>query len=132
MTISRNSAILDFDLFYFGHESSSWVELRLHTENQLTRCPGYGLILVRVSYYLLVICYGGKVKSTNLSWVRVGLGWVGLKFDNITPISLHTKLFLLHPSQAKSNPDEFSELNVKLHLLSSEGNLSTPTLPPPP
>ena len=48
---------------YFGHESSSWVELRLHTENQLTRC------------------YGGKVKSTNLNWVRVGLGWIGLEFD---------------------------------------------------
>ena len=60
---------------------------------QLTRCPGYGFILVRVSYLLFVICYllfviicyllfvifyGGKVKSTNLSWVRVGLGWVGV------------------------------------------------------
>ena len=91
MAISRKSAILDsaiLDLdFKMGWKlglikSSSWVELRLHTENQLTRCPGYGFILVRVSYYLLfVICYGGKVKSTNLSWVRVRLGWVGLEFD---------------------------------------------------
>ena len=60
-------------------KSPSGVELRLHYENQFTRCPGYGLILVRVSYLLLfvicyylllfVTCYGAKVKSTNLSWV---------------------------------------------------------------
>ena len=31
----------------------------------------------------LVICslLGGKTKSTNLSWVTVGLGWVRLEFD---------------------------------------------------
>ena len=52
MTISRNSAILDFDIFYFGHESSSCVKLRLHTENQLTRCPGYGLIFERFFFFL--------------------------------------------------------------------------------
>ena len=34
------------------------------------------------SRYLFVIRYGGKTKSTNLSWVRVGLGWVVLEFDN--------------------------------------------------
>ena len=96
MAISRNSAILDsaiLDLdFKMGWKlglikSSSWVELRLHTENQLTRCPGYGFILVRVSYLLFVIicyfiCYRGKVTSTKLSWVGFGSGWVGLEFDN--------------------------------------------------
>ena len=75
----------------FSHESSSLVEMRLHTENQLPRYPGNGLILVRViiiCYLLSVICYGGKTKSTNLSWVRVGSGWVGLEFDkNLLPSS---------------------------------------------
>ena len=74
MAISRNSAILDsaiLDLdFKMGWKlglikSSSWVELRLHTENQLTRCPGYGLFLVRticylLASYLLLFVTGGK------------------------------------------------------------------------
>ena len=65
-------------LFLFLHESSCWVELRLHTENQLPRSPGDGLILVGVCY-CYCHCYGGKVKSTNLSWVW--LDWFGLEFD---------------------------------------------------
>ena len=40
---------------------------------------GEGYLLV-IRYLLFVM--GGKVKSTNLSWVRVGLSWVGLEFDN--------------------------------------------------
>ena len=85
MAISRNSAILDsaiLDLdFKMGWKlglikSSSWAELRLHTENQLTGCPGYGLILVRDC---LLVSYGGKVKSTNLSWLE--LCWAGLSWS---------------------------------------------------
>ena len=50
---------------------------------------------MRVCYHLLVIiiCYGGKVKSTNLSWVRVGLGWDGLEFDKIVVFQNRKKDF---------------------------------------
>ena len=68
--------------FIFLQKSSSWVEIRWHAKDELSRYLGYRFILVRV----IIICYplvsyGGKTKSTNLSWVRVGLGWVGLEFD---------------------------------------------------
>ena len=45
-----------------------------------------GGLLVICYLLLFVICYRGKVKSTNLSWVKVGLGWVGLEFGNIFKI----------------------------------------------
>ena len=94
-------------IFYFGHESSSWVELRLHTENQLPRCPGYGLILVGVIvWYHCYYCYGGNKKTTNLSWVIVELGWVGLEFDNIDTLINNSVIEPTKSTDHEERPDE--------------------------
>ena len=33
--------------------------------------------------FVIIVSYGGKTKSTKLGWVEVGLGLVGLEFDNL-------------------------------------------------
>ena len=43
--------------FIFLQKSSSWVEIRWHAKNELSRYLGYRFILVRVICYLFVIRY---------------------------------------------------------------------------
>ena len=38
----------------------------------------------------VIVVYGGKAKSTNLSWDGVGLGWVVLEFDKKVTATVHT------------------------------------------
>ena len=64
-------------------------------------------------------CYWGKTKSTNLSWVRVGLGWVGLEFDNKSNEQRIAKFFT-EKSREASNKSRDNQAEKKKTQIEEE------------
>ena len=58
--------------YFFLHESSSWVKIGLHAENQLPGWSGNGLKVFR--WWWVVVGYIPIIVSNQLYWLR--LSWV--------------------------------------------------------
>ena len=76
--------INSFSQQFFSGQNLFWPRYSLEIQLYST-CPELGTAQPQlVCYYLLVVsCYGGKAKSTNLSWVGVRLGWSLTKIQEL-------------------------------------------------